>query len=125
MTTRALRISALLLALLLCLGACFGGRAGHRGGLPSDQVERFPREVRDAYQLFAYKCSRCHTLARPLNAGITDFEHWRSYVARMRRQAGSGISEQDGEVILVFLKYYAAEKAREAGTFTSTTGGGR
>ena len=59
------------------------------------------------------RCSRCHTLARPLNADITEFEHWKAYVRRMRHHAGSGISPQDAKTILVFLKYYAQQRAQE------------
>ena len=43
------------------------------------------------------RCSRCHTLARPLNAHITDPQHWIRYVARMRRQPGSGIDRTTPE----------------------------
>ena len=106
MTTR------LLLALLLLVG-CIGGGAGRRGGLPEAKVKALPPEVASSYELFAVRCSRCHTLSRPLNAQITDYDHWEAYVTRMRRHAGSGISPKDADKILVFLKYYADQKAKE------------
>jgi hypothetical protein len=73
---------------------------------------KLPENVRADYQLFAHKCSKCHSLARPLTANITDDEQWVLYVNRMRRQPGSGISPQDQEGILRFLRYYAADLRR-------------
>ena len=77
-----------------------------------------PEEVRSDYQTFAQRCSKCHALARPLNAGITDDGFWRIYVARMQRMQGSGISEEDATRILRFLHYYSVEqlKAKKEGT---------
>jgi hypothetical protein len=71
-----------------------------------------PDNVRADYDLFARKCSKCHSLARPLNSGITDDDQWVRYVSRMRRQPGSGITPEDEQVILRFLRYYAAEQRR-------------
>jgi len=73
---------------------------------------KMPENVRADYELFANRCSKCHSLARPLTANITDDEQWVLYVNRMRRQPGSGISRTDQEGILRFLKYYAAELRR-------------
>ena len=69
-------------------------------------VSKYPEEIRDAYRVFAFRCSRCHTLARPLNARIDDPQHWVRYVRRMRRQPSSGIDDKNGETILKFLLYY-------------------
>ena len=101
----------LALILLLFLAACVTGRSARRGGLPDERVASFPAEVQDSYRLFAAKCSRCHTLSRPLDANITEHEHWDAYVSRMRHHAGSGISKADAEEILVFLYFYADQKA--------------
>jgi hypothetical protein len=68
------------------------------------------------YRVFAARCSKCHSLARPLNSGIDDDEHWRMYVARMRRQPGSGISEEDTVPILRFLHLYSLEVRRKKAT---------
>ena len=75
---------------------------------------KMPDDVREDYVLFANRCSKCHTLARPLNAGITDDDQWVMYVNRMRRQPGSGISLTDQEHILHFLHWYSAEQRRKA-----------
>ena len=64
--------------------------ACHRGeGLDPSKL---PENIRADYDVFAHKCSKCHSLARPLTANITDDEQWVLYVNRMRRQPGSGIS---------------------------------
>jgi hypothetical protein len=90
---------------LTALTAC----GAHTDGLDASKL---PEDVRDDYALFARRCSKCHSLARPLGAGITDDEQWVMYVNRMRRQPSSGISLSDQEHILHFLRYYAAEARR-------------
>lgn len=103
----------LLLAVALAvLPACAGDGFGRRGGLTEGQVAALPPAIQEPYDVFAYKCSRCHTLARPLSAPITSPDHWEAYVARMRRHAGSAISAEDASTILVFLRHLAEEKAR-------------
>jgi hypothetical protein len=95
-----------LLSGLLVLGAC---ATTGRDGL---DVAQLPEAVRPDYQLFARRCSKCHSLARPLGSGITDDAVWIAYVNRMRRQPGSGISPQDAGPILRFLHYYSIEQRR-------------
>ena len=74
-----------------------------------------PESVRSDYEVFAQRCSKCHSLARPLQSGITEDAFWKEYVERMRRQAGSGISPSDEEPILRFLHYYSLEEKRRRG----------
>ena len=83
----------------------------------SDEVEvaQVPPALRDDYALFAQRCSKCHSLARPLTSGIDDDEYWRRYVERMRRQPGSGISPEDEVPILRFLHYFSEEQKRKKG----------
>jgi hypothetical protein len=98
---------ALLVAsvLLLAPAGCSADR--------SEEVELARRaDTHDDYRLFAARCSKCHSLARPLNSGIDDDEHWTRYVARMRRQPGSGISAEDAVAILRFLHLYSIEERR-------------
>ncbi len=73
---------------------------------------KIPDNVRADYELFATRCSKCHGLSRPLQAGITDDDQWVMYVRRMRRQQGSGISHEDEQIILRFLRWYAADLRR-------------
>jgi hypothetical protein len=84
--------------------ACSAGRSE---GLDATSL---PPDVRPDYELFAERCSKCHSLARPLESGITDDAFWKEYVERMRRQPGSGISPADEERILRFLHYYSLQK---------------
>jgi hypothetical protein len=77
-------------------------------------VRSLPPEQQGDYIVFAQRCSKCHSLARPLNSGITKDEYWRMYVERMRRQPSSGISEADTVPILRFLKWYSAEETRKS-----------
>lgn len=110
MKPRALSIkfSALALALAFAMLAN-GAGCTHSEGLDTSKM---PDDVRADYDLFARKCSKCHSLARPLTANITDNEQWALYVNRMRRQPASGISPEDATAILRFLHYYAADLRR-------------
>lgn len=85
------------------VAACSGSRTE---GLDRSKL---PEDIRADYDVFARRCSKCHSLARPLTSGITDDAQWVMYVDRMRRQPGSGISYEDQERILRFLRYYAAD----------------
>lgn len=78
--------------------------------------DTLPPSIRPAYAVFAERCSKCHSLARPLDAPITAPGRWEPYVERMRRMPGSGINERDAARILQFLTYYTEEShaAREA-----------
>lgn len=95
----------------LVAGSCAGTSSVRNGD--SIDVSKYPRDIQDAYQVFAVRCSRCHTLARPLNARIRDSEHWVRYVTRMRRNQSSGINAKDAEIILRFLLYYTKQVVAE------------
>ena len=104
-----------LLLFALVLAAC----SSRTEGLDRTKL---PEDIKSDYDLFARKCSKCHGLARPLQSGITDDEQWVMYVNRMRRQPASGISYDDQEHILRFLKYFAADlRAKKAPPNTTTT----
>ena len=109
MSTMTMRASAALLALATLVGS-----AAACSRKESLDPSTMPENVRADYELFARKCSKCHTLARPLNANITDDDQWVMYVNRMRRQPASGISPADQEGILRFLRYHAGELRRIA-----------
>jgi hypothetical protein len=97
---------ACVLGLALALGGC---ATTNREGL---DVAQLPEDVRSDYALFARRCSKCHSLARPLDSGIVDDQVWVAYVNKMRRQPGSGISPQDAAPILRFLHFYSSEQRR-------------
>jgi hypothetical protein len=104
-SSRRARISSTLSVLgLVLLGAGCRQEAPRFEGLDTRQM---PEEVQADYALFAHRCSKCHSLSRPLQSGITDDKYWADYVERMRRQPGSAISLDDTVPILRFLHYYS------------------
>jgi hypothetical protein len=76
-------------------------------------VSAYPPEQQKSYALFAQKCIKCHTLARPINSSLQAGD-WSAYVNRMSRKSGSGISPHDGETILSFLLFDSARRTRAA-----------
>jgi hypothetical protein len=76
------------------------------------EAAALPSNVRADYLVFAQRCSKCHSLARPLNSGIDNDEYWKRYVERMRRQPASGISVADTVPILRFLHAYSSEQRK-------------
>jgi hypothetical protein len=58
-----------------------------------------------AHVLFSQKCSRCHTLARPVNSQWATPVFWEHYVKRMWRKPGSGINGTEAKQIFEFLVY--------------------
>ena len=78
--------------------------------LPQDKgpdkvnVSSYPADLQKSYKLFADKCSKCHTIARPINTTMTKAE-WERYVKRMMHKPNSGISDGQGKAIYEFLAY--------------------
>jgi hypothetical protein len=107
--TPSWRWSDLLVVLAIAIAGAGGCATSSRDGI---DVAQLPEAVRPDYALFARRCSKCHSLARPLGSGITDDAVWIAYVDKMRRQPGSGISPQDAPPILRFLHYYSSEQRR-------------
>ena len=94
-------------------------------------VSAYPKEHRQAYRTFAFKCAACHTIARPINSQfleLTDEEMakakkddpelfldknitlpdtliWNRYVKRMMSKAGCPVKKEDGKPIWEFLVY--------------------
>ncbi|MBI3181593.1 MAG: hypothetical protein HYZ28_05580 [Myxococcales bacterium] len=78
-------------------------------------VSSYPPEYRERYQVFSVRCSKCHTLARPINARIRGDE-WKRYIKKMIRRPGSGINEESGQQIYEFLKYYSTRQDEPPGS---------
>src|SRR5271165_1203858 len=78
--------------------------------LPQDKgpatinVSSYPADQQKAYKVFTDKCSKCHTIARPINTTMTRPE-WERYVKRMMHKPNSGISDSQGKTIFDFLAY--------------------
>ncbi len=77
-------------------------------------VSAYPPAQQKAYALFAQRCCKCHTLARPINSTLKP-EDWDAYVQRMSRKPGSGISPADAAVIRDFLVFDGTRRARGPG----------
>ena len=83
--------------------------------LPQDKgpskinVSSYPPEQQKAYKVFDSKCSKCHTIARPINTSMTTAE-WERYVKRMMHKPNSGISDSQGKAIFDFLAYDQAHR---------------
>lgn len=99
------------LALLSFIAAIAACTSAGEGIEPS----KLPSEIQGDYAVFARRCSKCHSLARPLQSGIYNDEFWAHYVARMRAMPGSGITAEDEVQILRYLRYYAAEQRKLRG----------
>lgn len=102
MTTKSLYWLLLLCALPLA--------AQSNVNLPQDKgpdkidVSKYPAELQKSYKLFSSKCSKCHTIARPINTTMTRPE-WERYVKRMMHKPNSGISDKQGKDIFDFIEY--------------------
>ncbi|MBK7864450.1 MAG: hypothetical protein IPJ65_38770 [Archangiaceae bacterium] len=68
-----------------------------------------PAELREGFETFRVRCSKCHTLSKPYNVRLSD-EGWRRYVNKMKRRAGSGINDESGAKILAFLLWLEPRK---------------
>src|SRR6185295_15571943 len=83
--------------------------------LPQDKgpdkidVSAYPPEMQKSYKVFAGKCSKCHTIARPINTTMTRAE-WERYVKRMMHKPNSGISDKNGKEIFEFIIYDESER---------------
>ncbi|MBS1859888.1 MAG: photosystem P840 reaction-center cytochrome c-551 [Acidobacteria bacterium] len=105
-----MRIRLLSIA-ILSAAACFVfAQEQSKINLPQDKgpdkidVSGYPAELQSAYKLFTSKCSKCHTIARPINTKMQRPE-WERYVKRMMHKPNSGISDKQGKEIFDFLVY--------------------
>lgn len=65
--------------------------------------------MQERYQVFATRCSKCHSLDAPLNARLPG-EEWKNYIKKMIRRPGSGINQENGRRIFEFLQFYAERR---------------
>ena len=76
-------------------------------------VAKYPADQKAGYKLFATKCSKCHTLARPINSDFVLPAQWERYIKRMMFKPNSQMSETDGKKIYRFLVYDASVRKRD------------
>lgn len=82
-------------------------------GSQTIDVSSYPEEMQQKYQLFAERCSKCHTLARPINSDYALEEEWSRYVKRMMRKPGSGIAPKEAKQIFEFLAYDSSIRKKD------------
>ncbi len=68
-------------------------------------VSKYPVDIQSSYKVFASKCTKCHTLARPINCEFALDDEWERYIKRMMRKPGSGVTAENGKAIFEFLAY--------------------
>ncbi len=74
-------------------------------------VSNYPQEMQTLYNVFTRRCSKCHTVARPINSDFTP-EEWKKYVQKMMRKAGSGLTPKTADQITKFLIYDSQHRER-------------
>ena len=79
--------------------------AAYDKGPNSVDVSKYPPDIQDDYKTFSKRCSKCHTLARPINAPYETADEWDRYVIKMMKKSGSVITPEDGQQIFEFLVY--------------------
>jgi len=82
-------------------------------GPQSIDVSGYPEEMQQRYEIFAERCSKCHTLARPISSDYALEEEWSRYVKRMMRKPGSGIAPKDAKQIFEFLAYDSSIRKKD------------
>lgn len=114
-------------AVLLVLGAVLGAAVLVRAQSPSDEktlaqfdsgpetidVSSYPADMQAGYKVFAQRCSKCHTLSRPISSDYATKDEWSRYVKRMMRKPGSGINKKDGKLIFEFLVYDSSVRKKD------------
>jgi cytochrome c5 len=76
-------------------------------------VSKYPKEMQENYKIFTKTCSKCHSLARPINSNYALPDEWERYIKRMKRKPGSGISSSNAKAIYEFLVYDSQLRKKE------------
>ena len=82
-------------------------------GTDTINVSSYPKEQQENYKIFTEKCSKCHTLARPINSDYALPEEWTAYVDKMRHKKRSGIDDDAQKAITAFLIYDSSVRKKD------------
>ena len=111
---RVVHVFRLVMSFALAVGAVAiaadGTPNGTRGEKGQDAIElrileTYPKAMQETYaNLFAKRCSKCHSLALSLNADNAPTK-WEECIKKMMRKPGSGITKDDAKKIWQFVVY--------------------
>ena len=88
--------------------------AAYDKGPAKIDVSKYPAEMKTKYKVFADKCAKCHSIARPINCEFALEDEWERYIKRMMNKAGpSVISAADGKTIYEFLVYDSKTRKKD------------
>lgn len=80
-------------------------------------VSKYPPEMKQKYRIFERTCSKCHTLARPINAEFVLEDEWERYIKMMMRRAGRegnvAITPADAMQIWEFLVFDSKTRKKD------------
>ena len=82
-------------------------------GQDAIDVSAYPAERRRGYEVYARACSRCHSLARSINAPDVSRGWWEFYMTSMRVRAkfrGEPLTKPEIRAVLDFLVYDSNER---------------
>jgi hypothetical protein len=96
------------LSLLLAAGSEKGTADPRDSGPDRIDVRGYPEPQQKEYPVYAMKCSKCHPLARSVNAKYSASD-WKKYLKRMIRRPNSGINEEQAQAIYDFLKFHSTK----------------
>lgn len=99
--------SFLITILIVCLFISINSYA--QSDIPSVDISNYPNEAKEGYKIFSYKCVKCHSAAKPLNAPYTG-EAWKTTVYRMMRKEGSFLTQKEADKVYAFLVQYSSSR---------------
>lgn len=82
-------------------------------GTDTIDVSKYPAEMKKKYKSFVELCSKCHTLARPINCDFVLDDEWERYIKKMMRRGRGVITPDQGLEIFEFVTYDAKIRKRE------------
>ena len=78
-------------------------------GSDSIDVSGYPKDQQANYKVFAEVCSKCHTLARPINAPLVGRADWKRFIARMhvrsKISSDKTFTKEQAKSVVDFLAY--------------------
>lgn len=80
-------------------------------------ISKYPKNKQQSYKLFETHCSKCHSLARALNANIFGESNWGTVVHKMATRPGSDVKPEEEKQILDFIVYDHEQRKTEIERF--------